>query len=145
MRVYLKGLAHEIFWPVFWPVWIHLGLNMNCLWFLHFNGASLILDNYFKFWRVSGQTFSEILRISEKVWQETHLNLKCLSQIKGASLKLKNQMWFIFRPRSIHTGQKTGPKISCDSPFKNIKRKQTYTATQRSVYIIMVSELKYIS
>jgi hypothetical protein len=24
---------------------------------------------------------------------------------------------FTFRPRYIHTGQKTGPKISCDSPF----------------------------
>jgi hypothetical protein len=45
----LKGLSHEIFWPVFWPVWVHLGLNMNCLWFLNFNGAPSILDNYFKF------------------------------------------------------------------------------------------------
>jgi hypothetical protein len=50
----------------FWPVWIHLDLNMNRLWFFNFNGAPFILDNYFKFWHVSGQTFSEILRISEK-------------------------------------------------------------------------------
>ncbi len=42
---------------------------MNRLWFLYFNGAPLILDNYFRFLRVSGQTFSEILRISEKDWQ----------------------------------------------------------------------------
>ncbi len=35
--------------------------------------------------------------------------------------KLKKQKWFIFRPRSIHTGQKTGPKISCDSPFKDFE------------------------
>ncbi len=26
--------------------------------------------------------------------------------------------WFTFRPRCIHTGQITGLKISCDSPFK---------------------------
>ncbi len=45
----LKGLSHEICFSVFWPVWIHLGLNMNCLWFLNFNGALLILDNYFNF------------------------------------------------------------------------------------------------
>jgi hypothetical protein len=45
----LKGMSHEFFWPVFWPVWIHLGLKMNRLCFLNFNGAPLILDNYFKF------------------------------------------------------------------------------------------------
>jgi hypothetical protein len=44
-----KGLSHEIFGPVFWPVWIHLGLNMKRLWFLNINGAPLILYNYFKF------------------------------------------------------------------------------------------------
>jgi hypothetical protein len=48
---------------------MYLGLIVNRLWFLNFNDASLILDNYFKFWSVSGQTFSEILRISEKDWQ----------------------------------------------------------------------------
>ncbi len=25
----LKELSHEIFVPVYWPVWIHLGLNTN--------------------------------------------------------------------------------------------------------------------
>ncbi len=25
----LKGLSHEISRPVFWPVWMHLGLNVN--------------------------------------------------------------------------------------------------------------------
>ncbi len=29
----LKGLSHEILRPVFWPVWMHLGLNVNRLWF----------------------------------------------------------------------------------------------------------------
>jgi hypothetical protein len=53
----------------FWPVWMYLGLNVNRLWFLNFNDASLILDNYFKFECVSGQTFSEILRISVHDWQ----------------------------------------------------------------------------
>jgi len=39
-------------------------------------------------------------------------------KIEGAYLKCKNQKRLTFRPRCIHTGQKTGPKISCDSPFK---------------------------
>jgi hypothetical protein len=43
----LKGLSHEIFGPVFWAAWIDL--NVNRLWFLNFNDAPLILDNYFKF------------------------------------------------------------------------------------------------
>jgi hypothetical protein len=28
---HLKGLSHEIFRPVFWPVWMHLGLTVNHL------------------------------------------------------------------------------------------------------------------
>jgi hypothetical protein len=32
----LKGLSHETFRPVFWPVWIHLGPNVNRLWFFLF-------------------------------------------------------------------------------------------------------------
>jgi hypothetical protein len=43
--MYLTGLSHEILEPVFWPVWMYLGLNMNRLWFLNFNEAPLILDN----------------------------------------------------------------------------------------------------
>jgi hypothetical protein len=35
----LKGRLHEIFGPIFWPVWIHLGLNVNQWWFLNFNDA----------------------------------------------------------------------------------------------------------
>jgi hypothetical protein len=45
-----------------------------------------------------------------------HKNLKRLSQIEGASLKLKKQKRSPFRP--IHLCQKTTPKMSCDSPFK---------------------------
>ncbi len=44
-----KGLSHEIFRPVFWPVWIYLGLNRNRFCFLNFKEGSLILDSYFKF------------------------------------------------------------------------------------------------
>ncbi len=32
----LKGLSHEIFGPVYWPGWMHLGLNKNRFWFLNF-------------------------------------------------------------------------------------------------------------
>ncbi len=43
----------------FFSVWIPLGLNVNRFWFLNFNNITSILDNYLKFWCVSGQTFSE--------------------------------------------------------------------------------------
>jgi hypothetical protein len=33
LRQSLKGLSHEIFRPVFWSVWMRLGLNGNRLWF----------------------------------------------------------------------------------------------------------------
>jgi hypothetical protein len=39
---FLKGLSHEIFRPVFWPVWIEIGLNMNPFWFLSFKEAPFI-------------------------------------------------------------------------------------------------------
>ncbi len=177
---------------------MNLGLNMNRLWFLNFNAAPLILDTYFKFWGVSGQTFSEILRISEKdwqlslrfsnfhrflvigsprnaaegeniswaiiesprmignwvpssrrrignwfprsrrrignwvfscqsfseilrisekVWTETHKNLKWLPHIEGASSKFRNQKRFLFRPRCIHTGQKQVQKSHATVPL----------------------------
>jgi hypothetical protein len=38
----LKGLSHEILGPVFWPVWMHPGLNKNRFWFLHFEEAHSI-------------------------------------------------------------------------------------------------------
>jgi hypothetical protein len=77
--------------------------------------------------RLSCQSFSEILRISENVWPETRHNLKELSKIKGA-LKFKNHKRFTFGPRYIHTAQKTGPKISCDSPCKDSPRKSPQAA-----------------
>jgi hypothetical protein len=81
-----------------------------------------------KFLYVSGQTFSEIHRISEKdlqesnisqrtankksikirdpraqlaikVWPEMHQNLKWLSQIEATSLQFKNQKRFLFPTR----------------------------------------------
>ncbi len=45
----LKGLSHEIFRPVFWPVLIYLGLNGNGFSFLNFKEDSLNLDSYFKY------------------------------------------------------------------------------------------------
>jgi hypothetical protein len=38
----LKGLSHEIFEPVYWPVWIPLSLNKNRFWFLNFKEAPLV-------------------------------------------------------------------------------------------------------
>ncbi len=60
----LTGLSHEIFGPVLWPVWMHLGLNVNRLWFLNFNDDPLILDNYFMFWHVSGKHSQRFLRLA---------------------------------------------------------------------------------
>ncbi len=28
-KLLFKGLSHEIFRPVFWPLWMHLSLNVN--------------------------------------------------------------------------------------------------------------------
>ncbi len=52
----LKGLSHEIFRPVFWPVWMRLGLDVNRLWFYNFYEAPSIFGSYFKFWCASYQT-----------------------------------------------------------------------------------------
>jgi hypothetical protein len=38
----LKGLSHEIFGPVYRPVWMHLGLKKNSFWFLNFKEAPSI-------------------------------------------------------------------------------------------------------
>ncbi len=63
---------------------MHLGLNKNRFWFLNFKEAPSIWDSLFKFCCVSVQTFSEILRISEKVWHlsprfsEIYLNCQLL-------------------------------------------------------------------
>ncbi len=32
ISIAIKGLSHEIFRPVFWPVWMHLDLHVNRLW-----------------------------------------------------------------------------------------------------------------
>ncbi len=68
-RFCFRGTIAWDFYLFFLPVWIHLGLNVKRFWFLNFNKVPSILDKYFKFWCVSGQTFHEILRISEKDWQ----------------------------------------------------------------------------
>jgi hypothetical protein len=47
LTVFLKGLSHEIFRAVFWPVWIDLGLDMNRFWFLSFKEAPSILRQAF--------------------------------------------------------------------------------------------------
>ncbi len=66
---------------------MNLGLNKNCLRFLNFKEAPSKWDSHFWFWCVSVQTFSEILRISKKDWQqsprfsEIYLNCQLLSDI----------------------------------------------------------------
>ncbi len=66
----LKGtVAWDFYGVLFWLEWIYLGSNRNRFWFFSFKEIPLILDCQFKYWCVSNQTFSEILRISEKGWQ----------------------------------------------------------------------------
>jgi hypothetical protein len=57
----LKGLSFEIFEPVCWPVWLHLGLNKNRFWFLNFKEAPSILGSHFRFLCVSVQLATEDL------------------------------------------------------------------------------------
>jgi hypothetical protein len=45
------------------------------------------------------QSFSEILRISEKIWYGTRQYWKLLSKIEETSLKFKNQKRFPVRPK----------------------------------------------
>jgi hypothetical protein len=47
---------------------------------------------------LSCQSFSEIRRISEKAWYETHQYLKLLSKIEETYLKIFNQKRFPFGP-----------------------------------------------
>ncbi len=92
---FLKGLSHEIFGPVHWPVWMHLDLNKNYFWFLNFEEAP---SSHFKFWCVSVQTFSGILRIFEKdcqLWtqlpillQELETHLPILLRELGTQCKI---------------------------------------------------------
>ncbi len=62
---------------------MHLGLNVNRLWFFNFKEGSSILYSYFGYWCVSYQTFSEILWISEKDWQRIEDTLMLLKNILG--------------------------------------------------------------
>jgi hypothetical protein len=48
---------------------MNLDPNKNRFWFLNFGEAPSIWGSHFKFWCISVQTFSEILRISGKDWQ----------------------------------------------------------------------------
>jgi hypothetical protein len=42
-----KGTVAEIFRPVLWSVWMHLGLNLNSFWFKNCYDAPLIFGSYF--------------------------------------------------------------------------------------------------
>ncbi len=59
-------------------------------------------------------------------------------KIEEPFLKLKNHKRFTFRPRCIHTGQKTGLKISCDSPFHHMRE----DAVQDQFCVIMRVECR---
>ncbi len=101
---YWKGLSHEIFGPVYWAVWMHLGLNENHFRFFNFKDALSIWDSHFKFWCVSVQTFSEILRICEKDWQlsprfsKIYLNCQLFSDTLMLLKNILREPWTVAHP-----------------------------------------------
>jgi hypothetical protein len=45
----LKGLPHEIYWPVFWHVWVNLGLKVNRFLVQNCSDATSIFGSYSSF------------------------------------------------------------------------------------------------
>jgi hypothetical protein len=79
-------MSHEIFRPVLRPVWMHLGLNVNRLWFYKFSEAPSIFGNYFKFWCTSYETFSEIRESLRRIDNCLIETLRLLKNILGEPL-----------------------------------------------------------
>jgi hypothetical protein len=47
---------------------MHLGLNVNRMWFLNlYEAPSIFISSYFKFWCASYQTFSEIVESPRRI------------------------------------------------------------------------------
>jgi hypothetical protein len=116
MQLLLKGLSHEIFTVIFWLEWNYLGLKGNRFWFLNFKDVSSIFGNYFKFWCVSYQIFSEIRRISEKDWQlSTRFSNFSLFWVSGSprnAAKGVNTSWrFAESPRMIDNQFSGSPRM----------------------------------
>jgi hypothetical protein len=122
----LKGMSRKIFRPVFWPVWMHLDLNVNRLWFFNFKEGSSILYSYFKYWCVSYQTFSEIRRIDNCI-KDTLMLLKNilrepwnkLSIILGDSTNLREVVTpfaaFLEGPLTQNKEKLENHELSCQS------------------------------
>ncbi len=105
---------------VAWDFWAYLLVcmdasrpNKNRFWFLNFKEAPSIWNSHFKFWCVSIQTFSEILRISEKDWQlsprfsEIYLNCQLLAD---TLMLLKN---ILGEPKTVaDPSQRTGDSVA---------------------------------
>jgi hypothetical protein len=108
----------------FLPVWIHLGLNVNRF-FFHCNNVPSLIDNYFKFWCISGQPFSEILRISEKDWQlssqfseEVYLCYKLIGDMLMLLKNILGESWTqlpicLWEPRTVSFSENR--ELSCQS------------------------------
>ncbi len=85
----LKGLSHEIFRPVFWSVWTHLGLNVSRFWFLNCYDAPLVFGSCFKLWCVLFQTFLEISRDTLMLLKNILGEWRNLLSILGDSTNLR--------------------------------------------------------
>jgi hypothetical protein len=73
-----KGTVAWYFYVSFSLEWIYLGLNRNRFWFLNFTDAPSILENYFKVWLGSYQTFESPRRIDNWVWGSP-INFICIA------------------------------------------------------------------
>ncbi len=63
----LKGLLHEIFGPVFLPVWMHRGLNRNRFWFLNFKEAPSIWDSHLSFYALHVKPSQRFLESARRI------------------------------------------------------------------------------
>ncbi len=98
----LKGLSHEIFRPVFWPVWMHLGLNVNRLWFF------LIFKRALRFYIVIVSIGAFQTKPSQRFYESPRRIDNC---IKDTLMLLKNILVEPQNMLSIILGDYEYPKV----------------------------------
>ncbi len=128
------------------PVEIHLGLNVNRFLFLNFKDAYSILENHFKFWCGSYQTFSEILRISKKIWQlslrlskKFYLYCKLLRDTLMFLKNIRGEAWTHESPRRIYTSAAFLGDSITKNPWKLEDRRLSWQSFSE---ILRISKLK---
>jgi hypothetical protein len=113
---HFKGTVTWEFQVLLWPVWKHLGLNVNSFWFSNCYDSPSILGSYFKLWCVSCQTISEILWILENVWHlSPWLSNFSVSWVSGppinAATCVNHSRRFLESPRMIENWFRSSPRL----------------------------------